>query len=79
MKKILVCVNSFNYGGITSLIQDIYRNLDREKYQMSFLRLDWNRNDFDREVISNGDKVYYIENEGLVKVPVLNYYIKQKI
>lgn len=78
MKKILVCVNSFNYGGITSLIQDIYRNLDREKYQMSFLRLDWNRNDFDREVISNGDKVYYIENEGLVKVPVLNYYIKQK-
>ena len=24
MKKILVFVNSFNYGGITSLIQDIY-------------------------------------------------------
>lgn len=78
MKKILVFVNSFNYGGITSLIQDIYRNLDRNKYQMSFIRPDWNRNDFDAEIIANGDKVYYIENEGLGKIPILNYYIRQK-
>lgn len=78
MKKILVFVNSFNYGGVTSLIQNIYRNLDHSKYKISFLRLNWNINDFDREVIANGDKVYYIENEGLGRVPVLNYYIRQK-
>ncbi len=78
MKKILVFVNSFNYGGVTSLIQNIYRNLDHSKYEISFLRPDWNRNDFDREVIANGDKVYYIENERLGRVPVLNYYIRQK-
>lgn len=78
MKKILVFVNSFNYGGITSLIQDIYRNLDRDKFRMSFVRPDWNRNEFDDEIISNGDKIYYIDNEGLGKIPVLNYYIRQK-
>lgn len=78
MKKILVFVNSFNYGGITSLIQDIYRNLDRTKYRMSFVRPDWNRNEFDQEVISNGDKVYYIENENLGRIPVLNYGIRQR-
>lgn len=78
MKKILVFVNSFNYGGITSLIQDIYRNLDRTKYRMSFVRLDWNRNEFDDEVIAKGDKVYYINNEPLKPIPLLNYYIRQK-
>lgn len=78
MKNILVFVNTFTYGGVTSLIQDIYRNLDRNKYRMSFVRLNEDINDFDREIIANGDKVYYIENETLCSIPVLNYKIREK-
>lgn len=78
MKKILVFVDSFTYGGVTSLIQDIYRNLDRERYKMSFVRHAGEIYDFDNEVISNGDKVYYIENESLSGIPVLNYRIFTK-
>lgn len=78
MKKILVFVNSFNFGGITSLIQDIYRNLDRSKYRVSFVRPDWNRNAFDEEVLSNGDKVYYIESEKLNRIPLINYIVRTK-
>lgn len=78
MKKILVFVNSFNLGGVTSLIQDIYRNLDRDRYSVSFVRPDWKRNAFDEEVLKNGDKIYYIENEVLCRIPVINYAIRTK-
>lgn len=78
MKKILVFLNSFNYGGVTSLIQDIYRNIDRTKYKMDFIRLDWNRNEFDNEITENGDTVFYINNILLNKIPVLNYAIRRR-
>lgn len=78
MKKILVFVNSFNLGGITSLIQDIYRNLDRSKYKISFVRTDWNRNAFDEEIFAGGDKVYYIKEEQLPRIPLINYAIKRR-
>lgn len=78
MKHILVFVNSFNYGGITSLIQDIYRNLNRNEYRMSFVRLNWNINDFDREVLDNGDKIFYINDEGLNNIPYFNYEIRKR-
>ncbi len=78
MRKILVFVNSFDLGGITSLIQDIYRNLDRSKYRISFLRTDGDIYDFDKEVTTNGDKVYYVKNERLNGIPVINYAIRRR-
>lgn len=78
MKKILVFVDSFTYGGVTSLIKDIYRNLDKDKYCMSFVRHTGEKYDFDNEVISNGDTIYYIEDEYLKHIPILNYYIRQR-
>lgn len=78
MKEVLVFVDSFTFGGVTSLIQDIYRNLDRSTYRMSFVRTDSCRNEFDDEVIANGDKVYYIKTEVLTRIPVINYAIRKK-
>lgn len=75
MTRILVFVNSFDLGGITSLLQDIYRNLDRSRFSMSFIRPDWNRNAFDAEIIANGDSVYYYEHEFPGQLPVVNYAI----
>ncbi len=77
MTRILVFVNSFNLGGITSLLQDIYRNLDRSRFSMSFIRPDRNRNAFDEEVKANGDFVFYYENESLGQIPVVNYTIRK--
>ncbi len=77
MKKILVFVNSFNFGGITSLIQDIYRSLDRNEYRISFIRPDWNHNAFDEEVHTNGDEVFYIKNEKPNRIPFFNYIIRR--
>lgn len=77
MIRILVFVNSFNLGGITSLIQDIYRNLDRSQFSMSFIRPDENRNAFDDEIKANGDSVFYYENEPLGQVPMLNFAIRR--
>lgn len=77
MKKILVFMNSFNFGGITSLMQDIYRSIDKEEYYISFIRLNWNINSFDEEVVKNGNKVYYYDNESLGKIPIINYIVRQ--
>lgn len=78
MKKILVFMNSFNFGGITSLMQDIYRSIDKDEYYMSFIRLNWNINSFDDEIVSNGNKVYYYDNESLGKMPIINYIVRRK-
>lgn len=77
MKKILVFVNSFNLGGITSLIKDIYRNSDKKKYRISFIRKDWNINEFDEEVTNNGDVIYYYDEVKLGKIPIFSYIIKR--
>lgn len=78
MKNILVFVNSFDIGGVTTLLKDIYRNLDTTQYRMSFVRLNWNKNDFDNEVFQNGDQVFYYENQPLGKWPVINYAMRRK-
>lgn len=77
MKKILVFVNDFTIGGVTSLIQDIYRNLDRNEYRISFVRTVGAVYDFETEVIKNGDKIYCIENEMLNRIPLLNYAVRK--
>lgn len=79
MINILVFMNSFNLGGVTSLMQDIYDHLDRNKYRMSFVRPNWNINEFDAEVSKNGDNVFYYENADLGKMPVLNYALRRKV
>ena len=78
MKKILIFVTNFAVGGVTSLIQDIYRNLDRSKYEIAFVSQDGNRSSFDEEIIDAGDKIYYIKNEQLNNIPVINYTIRKK-
>ena len=74
MKKILIFVNDFKLGGVTSLIQTIYRKIDRKKYQISFVRQNIELNNFDDEIKRNGDSIFYFQNYRLNKIPFLNYY-----
>lgn len=73
MKRILVFVNSFNVGGVTSVVKSIYENLDNGRFQMDFARKNWNKNEFDEQVLADGNKVYYYEDCGLNKIPFWNY------
>lgn len=71
-------MNSFNVGGVTNVVKEIYRGLDRTKFSVDFVRSNVNVNDFDKEVIGNGDKVYYYKPVPLNKIPFYNYYKQRK-
>jgi len=73
MKRILVMVNHFNVGGVTSVVRNIYDNLDKTKFKMDFVRRNMDVNDFDEQVIAEGNKVYYYEQYNLGRIPFLNY------
>ena len=78
MKKILMFLNSFDVGGVTNVVKEIYRNIDRTKFSMDFVRENKNVNDFDKEILSNGDNIYYYTNCPLNKIPFFNYYKQRK-
>lgn len=71
-------MNSFNVGGVTNVVKEIYRGIDKTKYKIDFVRCDTNLNDFDKEVLDNGDKIYYYKPVFLNKIPFYNYYKQRK-
>jgi glycosyltransferase involved in cell wall biosynthesis len=74
MKRILVYMNSFNVGGVTSVAKSIYRNLDRTKFQMDFIRREGPEKGFDREIKDKGDRVFCFRDMPLSKIPIINYF-----
>ena len=73
MKRILVFMNSFNVGGVTSVAKSIYRNLDRTKFQMDFIRRVGPENGFDREIKDKGDSVFCFRDMPLSNITKINY------
>ena len=73
MKNILVFVNSFDYGGVTEVVKNIYRNLNRQKYSMDFVSMRCLNSDFEKEIIDKGDNIYYLSLPPLNRIPFLNY------
>ena len=55
MKKILVFLHTFEVGGVTRVLKGLYRDLDRTKFSMDFIRLNKEINDFDEEIISTDE------------------------
>lgn len=77
MKRVIVFLDNFDTGGVTSVVRAIYRGLDRNKFRMDFARRNCNINEFDEEVKANGDNVFYFNDYPLNKIPLLNYKQKQ--
>ncbi len=77
MKRILVFVNTFAVGGVTNVVKQMYYGIDKTKYKVDFVRLNKDINEFDKEVIERGGKIYYYENCPLNKIPYFNYKIQQ--
>lgn len=77
MKKVLVFVNSFRVGGVTSVVKSIYENLDRTRFKMDFVSFGPLDDKYVEEINKNGDKVYFITPIGVNKIPLFNYVIRQ--
>ena len=78
MKKILVCLNNFDVGGVTAVVSSIYKRIDKNNFKMDFIAMKKTDSEFETEVLNNGDKIYYINDCGLKRVPFFNYYIRER-
>lgn len=78
MKKILVCLNNFDVGGVTAVVSSIYKRIDKNNFKMDFIAMKKTDSEFETEVLNNGDKIYYINDCGFNRIPFFNYYIRER-
>lgn len=61
MERILHClIGSMNIGGIEEMLMQVYRKIDRDKFQFDFLVHDYKENYFEKEILSLGGKIIRI-------------------
>lgn len=77
MKKVLVFVNSFRVGGVTSVVKSIYEKLDRTRFKMDFVSFGPLDEEYVKEINKNGDRVYFVTPMGVNKIPFFNYVIRR--
>lgn len=59
MKRLLCIVGGMNAGGAETFLMKLYRNLDRNKYQMDFCVSKQQKGFYDDEIIRMGGKIIY--------------------
>ena len=59
IKRILHVIGSMNMGGAENFIMNLYRNIDRNKYQFDFISHD--EGIFDNEIKKLGGRIYYLK------------------
>lgn len=58
MKRVLHVVHKMGYGGIETLIMNIYRNIDRNKIQFDFATNTEEKGEYEEEIEELGGKIY---------------------
>lgn len=61
-KRVIQIFGSLNRGGAESRMMDVYRNIDRDKIQFDFIKMNDEENHFDSEILSMGGNIYEITN-----------------
>lgn len=59
--KILQYTGAMNRGGAETLLMNIYRNIDRNKFEFHFITHSKEKSDYDEEIKLLGGKVIYLE------------------
>ena len=49
--------------GIANFVMNIYRHIDKSKYQFDFLVIADKEGDYDREIKKLGGKIYYVDTK----------------
>jgi|SRR5690554_1061557 len=65
MKRILHVFANLDLGGAESRIMDVYRYIDKEKYQFDFLILTADSCFFEEEIINLGGKIYRVTHPSI--------------
>lgn len=71
--RIIQAVGSLGVGGNEVFVMNLFRNIDKEKFQIDFVIYDDSRMDFYEEIINSGSKVY------ICKTNISNKYLKTLI
>lgn len=59
-RRILQVVSELNMGGIQAFLMNVYRNIDKEKFQFDFLIDDLPKGFFEDEILSLGGNIYRV-------------------
>ena len=59
MKRLLCIVNTLNAGGAETFLMKLYRNIDRNMYQMDFCVMSEDRGIYEDEILERGGKVFH--------------------
>ena len=59
MKKVLHYVGIMNRGGMETLIMNLYRNIDLNRFQFDFAAHSYRTGDFDEEITQMGGKIFH--------------------
>ena len=74
--KVVHCLGQLNTGGAETLVMNIFRHIDRSKYQFDFLLFNDEKGFYDEEAKSLGANLFYIPS--MKKIGIFKY-IKQMI
>ncbi|MBL4745965.1 MAG: glycosyltransferase [Flavobacteriaceae bacterium] len=58
MKRILQIVGGMNRAGAETMLMNLYRNIDRNKYQFDFVYFTYDKCDYDEEIRSMGGRIF---------------------
>ena len=78
--RVLHIVHILNRGGMESRIMDLYRHIDKQKYQFDFYVDSSQKGVFDSEIESIGGRVYYAtiaNRNGLPSFRAFNHFLKE--
>lgn len=60
MKRLLNIIGTMDVGGAETMIMKIYRNLDREKFQMDFALLTTRKTYYEDEIVKLGGRIFHL-------------------
>ncbi|MBV7440788.1 glycosyltransferase [Weeksellaceae bacterium TAE3-ERU29] len=66
MKRILHITGQMNRAGAETMLMNLYRNIDKSKFQFDFISFSSEKGDFDEEIKSLGGKVYNISAQNFI-------------
>ena len=77
--KVLQYSGAMNRGGAETILMNIFRNIDREKFEFHFVTHSKETSDYDQEIIALGGKVIYLNKPNYKDLKTFKKEFKQMI
>lgn len=77
--KILYIIDNIKISsGVSSVIMNYYRKIDKERFQIDFLLMTKYKESYEKELKENGSKLYYLKNKvSIIKIMDIKKEIKE--